>query len=103
MSYAVVITTFSSKEEAEKIVKTLLEEKLAACVQLTEIKSSYWWKGKIENSQEILCLIKTKENLFEKIESRIKELHSYSVPEIIMLRIEKGNEEYLKWIEEVLA
>lgn len=100
MSYAVVLTTFANMEEAKKIVKALLEEKLAACVQLTEIKSKYWWKGKIESSEEILCLIKTKEKLFEKIEKRIKELHSYTVPEIIMLRIEDGNKEYLKWLEE---
>lgn len=103
MSYIIALTTFARKEEAENVAKTLLKEKLAACVQLIPIESKYLWQGKIEESKEILCLIKTKEKLFNKLEKRIKELHSYSVPEIIMLRIEDGNKEYLKWLEENLV
>ena len=98
-----MLTTFANQEEAENTVKTLIEEKLIACAQLIEIKSKYVWEGKIEDAKEILCLLKTKEKLFEKIEKRIRELHSYGVPEIIMLKIEDGSREYLKWLEESIG
>ena len=96
-----VFTTTETKEEAEKIAQYLVEQKLAACVQITgPIASTYRWKGKVENAQEWLCLIKTREDFYDKVEKAIKKLHSYETPEIIAVQIVKGSKEYLNWIEE---
>ena len=89
-SYIQVFTTTETKEEAEKIAQYLVEQKLAACVQITgPIASTYRWKGKVENAQEWLCVIKTREDLYDKVEKSIKKLHSYETPEIIAVPILK--------------
>ncbi|MBF0385486.1 MAG: divalent-cation tolerance protein CutA [Candidatus Omnitrophica bacterium] len=99
--YTVIFVTASSKEEAKKIAESLLADKLIACANIIEkVTSIYLWEGKIENSEEVLMVIKTKEELFDKVAAKVKSLHSYSVPEIISLPIEKGNKDYLSWIEE---
>jgi periplasmic divalent cation tolerance protein len=78
--------------------------KLAACVQITgPITSIYRWKGKVENVQEWLCMIKTREELFDKVETAIKKLHSYETPEIVAVPIVKGSKEYLTWIDDELG
>ena len=98
-----IFTTTRNKKDAEKIADVLVKNKLAACVQiLGPIESIYKWKGKIEKSKEWLCLIKTKSEKYKKIEKTIKSLHSYEVPEIIALPIEKGNVKYFKWVDEQL-
>ncbi|MGA2525792.1 MAG: divalent-cation tolerance protein CutA [Smithellaceae bacterium] len=103
-SYIQVFTTTETKEEAEKIAQYLVEQKLAACVQITgPIASTYRWKGKVETAQEWLCLIKTREDLYDKVEKAIKELHSYETPEIIAVPIVKGSSEYLSWLDDVLV
>jgi len=103
-SYIQVFTTTETKEEAEKIAQYLAEQKLAACVQITgPIASTYRWKGKVETAQEWLCLIKTREDLYDKVEKAIKELHSYETPEIIAVPIVKGTSEYLSWLDDVLV
>ncbi|MFN3528207.1 MAG: divalent-cation tolerance protein CutA [Candidatus Altarchaeaceae archaeon] len=94
-----VFTTTDKREDAEKIAKILLEKRLSACVQISEINSYYWWKGKIENSKEFLCIIKTKKELYEEVEKEIKNIHPYEIPEIISIEIFKGNENYFKWME----
>ncbi|MFH0924143.1 MAG: divalent-cation tolerance protein CutA [bacterium] len=97
-----LILSTCPENEVEKIANNLLEEKLIACVNVINgISSRYWWKGKIEKETEALLLMKTKDSLIENLISRIKELHSYEVPEVVVLDIEKGNPDYLKWIEEV--
>jgi periplasmic divalent cation tolerance protein len=102
-SYIQVFTTTETKEEAEKIAQYLVEQKLAACVQITgPIASIYRWKGKVENAQEWLCLIKTREDFYIRVETAIKKLHSYETPEIIAVPIVKGSKEYLNWIEDEL-
>ena len=89
-----MITT-SSKSEAEKIAHTLLEERLIACANVFgPVSSSFWWQGKIDNAEEYLIFMKTEENLFEKLVERVKQLHSYEVPEIIALPIIKGFKPY---------
>ena len=96
-----VLTTVSSQEEARKLANALVERRLAACVNiLPKIDSIYRWKDKIEKSQEFLLLIKTAESAVAKLRDAIQELHSYEVPEFIVLRIEDGSEAYLKWIDE---
>jgi len=99
-SYIQISTTTETKEQAQKIAQYLVEQKLAACVQVTgPIESLYRWKGKIETANEWLCLIKTREDLFDKVETAIKKLHSYETPEIIAVPILKGSKEYLHWID----
>lgn len=99
MNIVVIQTTCSTKEEARKIAKVLIEEKLAACVQMSEIESFYQWKNEFCCDNETLLNIKTIKENFEKIKSKIKELHSYDLPEIIQLDITNTSEEYLKFIK----
>lgn len=97
----IVFVTCGSEEEAYRISKTLVEEHLAACVNLlSPVRSIYRWEGKIWDEKEWFLLIKTQKKHFEVIEKKIKSLHSYSVPEIIGLTIEKGYEPYLSWLLE---
>ncbi len=95
-----VFVTAANKIEAGKIAGELVKERLVACVNIIEnVTSVYRWEGKIEKSPEVLMIMKTKKSIFVKLAKRIKALHSYSLPEIIALPIEKGSKEYLKWIE----
>lgn len=98
MTLIVVQTTCANKIEAKNIAKNLIENKLAACVQMSEIESFYIWDNELCNEKEILLSIKTKKENFKKIKSKIKELHSYDVPEIISIRIENASKEYKKFI-----
>ena len=102
-TYIQVTTTTETKEQAQKIAQYLVETRLAACVQITgPITSIYPWKGKVETANEWLCLIKTREELFEKVETTIKKMHSYETPEIIAVPIIKGSKEYLRWLDDEL-
>lgn len=96
-----IVLSTCSKEEKERLAKTLLENKLCACISMIDIKSMYWWKNKIEDSEETLLIIKTKDELVDKLIQELKEIHSYETPEIVVLPVERANEKYLKWIEEV--
>jgi len=101
--YIQVVTTTARREEAEAIARALVEERLAACVQiLGPITSTYRWKGAIETSEEWQCWAKTHRDLYEKIEQAIRRLHSYEVPEIIAVPILAGSESYLTWLDEEL-
>ena len=99
--YSVVITTTSNKEEAEKIAQVLLKEKLAACIQVSNIKSYYTWKDSINVDEEFKLSIKCKSEDYSEIENCIKLKHSYEVPEIIQIAIEQGHPDYLNWIDQV--
>ncbi|GAB1466387.1 divalent-cation tolerance protein CutA [Aliarcobacter cryaerophilus] len=100
MKAVIVQTTTSNEEEAKKIAKILIQDKLAACVQLKDIESLYNWDGKLCCERETLLSIKTKKELFFKVKSKILELHSYDTPEIIELDISNISEDYLKFIKE---
>jgi len=100
MKAILIQTTCSNQEEAKKIARVLIEEKLAACVQLNKIESIYSWKNKICESQEILLNIKTKKKLFGEIKSTILKLHSYDVPEIIEIDISNMSKNYIKFIKD---
>ncbi len=99
----VVLVTCGSEEEAIKIANALIEEHLAACVNLiSPIRSIsiYRWEGKIWDEKEWLLIIKTQKQRFGELEKKVKSLHSYSVPEIISFPIIEGSSSYLNWIEE---
>ena len=97
-----LIMSTCTEKEAEELAERLLEKRLVACVNIVRgISSRYWWKGKLESDTESLLLMKTKPSLVEMVIERIKGLHSYDVPEIIVLDIKQGNPDYLKWIREV--
>ena len=99
MSYVVVIVTTPNKEEALKIVRSLLKEKLIACANIVGPASSlFWWQGKIDEAKEFLVFMKSHKNLFEKLSERVMEIHSYDVPEIIALPIIEGSPPYLDWL-----
>jgi len=101
--YVVVIVTVANRDEAVKIVRSLLEERLIACANIVgPISSIFWWKGKIEEAGEFLVFMKSHENLFERLSEKIAEIHSYEVPEILALPIIKGSPSYLKWLSKSL-
>ena len=100
MKYIQVFTTTGSRKDAEKIAEELVENKLAACVQIFPVSSIYRWKGRIDRSREYLCIIKSKRGLYKKIEETIKEIHPYEVPEIISFPISSGSKDYLEWLAE---
>jgi len=101
MAYMVVLVATSSREEAEKIVDVLLKEKLIACANvLGPVSSSFWWKGKVDHTEEYIVFMKTEERMFEDLVESVRRVHSYEVPEIIALPIIKGFKPYLEWIGE---
>jgi periplasmic divalent cation tolerance protein len=96
----IVLSTAGSEQEAHKIAHSLVERRLAACVNiLPRVQSIYRWKGEIESAQEWLLLIKTRADKFPAVRDAIGELHSYEVPECIVLEIEDGSLPYLQWLE----
>lgn len=104
MDEIVVFITASKEEEAAAIARELVERKLAGCVNiLPNIRSIYRWEGAIEDEGEVLMIIKTQRGLFEQLRTKVKEMHSYSVPEIIALPIVEGSPEYLAWLKEATA
>lgn len=101
MDLIVFITAFS-EDEAAKISRALVEARLAGCVNIIkDIRSIYSWEGKIEDEAEVLMIAKTQKHLFDSFKKKVKELHSYTVPEIIAMPIVEGSEDYLKWLREV--
>ena len=104
MEYTVVLITSPDEQTAAKIANCLVEKRLAACINIiAPIRSIYKWEGKIEDDKEVLMIVKTRKDLFEELESSVKQMHPYSVPEIIGLPIIKGSSEYLNWITEVTS
>jgi len=96
-----IFSTASSEEQAASIARTLVEERLAACVNIVgPIRSIYRWRDTIEDDREFLMLIKTRATLYIKVEKRIRELHSYEVAEVISTSIDRGSPPYVKWMLE---
>lgn len=98
--YAIVLVTASSQQEAEAIAKALVAAKMAACVSLMPVYSIYTWQNQIHSGQEWQMVIKTNLSHFSQLEKKIRELHSYEVPEIIALPIVAGSQPYLQWISD---
>ena len=100
MKAIIVQTTVNESKDARKIARILLESKLCACVQIQKIDSIYKWKGDLCEDEEYILNIKTKKSNYKQIKRKIKENHSYDLPEIIAIEIVDASKEYLKWIDE---
>lgn len=103
VNFGLVLVTAGSEAEAENIAKTLVENKLAACVSLSPIRSIYTWQGEIQAESEWQLVIKTDLAKFEAIKTKVQELHSYEVPEIMAIPIVAGSEAYLSWLGQSLS
>jgi periplasmic divalent cation tolerance protein len=96
-----VFTTAGSDAEARNIANELVERRLAACVNIVpRIQSVYRWEGKVESAEEFLLMIKTTDARSADIKAALRELHSYDLPECVVISMQDGSAEYLKWIEE---
>ncbi|MFX0057295.1 MAG: divalent-cation tolerance protein CutA [Candidatus Hodarchaeota archaeon] len=103
MNYYIFLVTIPNIEEGKKIAKYLIENRLAACVNIIQnIFSIYRWQGRIEEDNEHLLIIKSTEKKSEVIINKINEIHSYETPECIGIKIEKGSEKYLNWIHSIV-
>ncbi len=102
MDNLIVLITAPGEDEAAKIARALVESRLAGCVNIIKnIRSIYSWEGKIEDEKEVLMIAKTRKKLFKALSKKVRELHSYTVPEIIAIPIVEGSPDYLKWLKEV--
>jgi periplasmic divalent cation tolerance protein len=94
------MVTTANREEAERISQVLLKERLIACANIIgPVTSLFWWSGKVERAKEHLLLMKSRSDLFLKLSGTVKALHSYGLPEIIMLPMVQGSEAYLEWLD----
>ena len=97
----VIFVTTPNNEEASRLAEALVEERLAACVNIVPaITSVYRWEDNVTRDSEVLLIIKTTEARYTELEQRIKELHSYTTPEVIAFKIERGSANYLQWLRE---
>lgn len=100
----IVLTTTPNTDEAERLARFIVEARLAACVQiLPQMKSVYFWEGKVQTESEHLLLIKTLDEMFDELSAFIREHHSYDVPEIVAIDAEKVSGDYLKWMRDVTS
>lgn len=103
MKLITLFLTCSSREEARKISRKLLDEKLAACVRLTDVNSSFWWQGKIENTDEAQLVIESTEDQFDEIEACVRQLHSYETFVLTAYPVLKASEGVEEWIKEATS
>lgn len=103
--YVVVLVTYGSRAEAQRIAREIVSRRLAACANLleTSVQSVYRWKGRVEKAREFLLLIKTSARRLPALEAEVRRLHSYDVPEFIALPIIAGSPAYLAWLEKCLT
>jgi periplasmic divalent cation tolerance protein len=100
-AFRLVLVTAGAEEEAAKIARVLVDERLASCVNIVpRIRSIYRWQGRVEDDAETLLLIKTAEASLPALEERVRALHSYEVAEVIALDLDQGSAPYLKWLAE---
>lgn len=100
----IVLTTAATRDDAERLARTLVEERLAACATLLPgAESIYRWEGKVESATETMLLLKTEDAQLAALEKRLHELHSYTTPEFLVLRVDGGSQAYLDWLSECLG
>ncbi len=98
--YAVVMTTCSTREDAQTLARGLVNAHLAACVQMLNIESVYRWQGQVHQDPEILLLVKTRADLYPQVEAYLRQHHPYEVPEILQVPVQQGLASYLSWVDE---
>lgn len=99
--YVIMLTTLPPTVDGAAFAETLVREHLAACVNvLPEMQSVYWWKGEVEHAREHQVLIKTTAVRLDDVQARIRQLHPYDVPELLVLRVDGGDEMYLDWVSQ---
>ncbi len=97
----VVLITAASREEAERIARRLIDERLAACVNIVpQVRSLFVWEQKLSQEDEVLLVVKSRRACFQQLADTVKQLHSYSVPEIIALPVVMGSSDYLRWVSD---
>lgn len=100
-SHVVIFVTVESEEQAQRISDLLLQRKLVACANIIKnVKSFFWWQGKVDHSDEGMLVMKSREELLGEVVRLVRENHSYEVPEVVALPIIGGNPDYLRWIDE---
>ncbi len=100
----VILITVPSQEAGSRIARALVEERLAACVNLVPgLTSTFWWEGSIQTETEALLLVKTRRSHFEALAARVRSLHPYTVPEIIAIPLAAGSQPYLDWIRDAVV
>lgn len=100
--YIQVVTTTDNREVADKIASSVLEQRLAACVQISNCMSMYRWQGKVERAEEFTCLIKSREDLYPELKKAIRSVHNYEVPEILATEVKAVGGDYLAWLDQEL-
>ena len=100
--YIQVVTTTDSKEIAEKIAAAVIEQQLAACVQISNCMSMYRWQGKVERAEEFVCVMKSRMDLYPELERTIRNVHTYDVCEILATEVKTGSNDYLAWLNQEL-
>lgn len=98
----IVLISCGSRAEARRIARALVEARLAACVNIVEarVESIYRWNGKVERARELLLIVKSSRKRFAALEAQVRQMHSYDVPEIVAVPIERGSRAYLAWLDE---
>ena len=98
--YIQLFTTMERRDDAEIIAREVVKKRLASCAQVVgPIKSTYWWKEKIEQTEEWLCIMKSRSDLYDELEEAINSIHPYEVPEIVAVPIVSGSQSYLEWLD----
>jgi len=100
MTNLVIVLSTARHGEGDAIAIKLVEDKLAACVNIAQVRSFFSWEGKLSDEREDLLIIKTGAHMVDSLKTRIKELHSYEVPEVVVIPIVGGDEGYLRWLKE---
>ena len=101
-NYIQVETTTDNREVADKIACSVLEQQLAACVQISTCVSMYRWKGKVERADEFICVMKSRADLYADLKQAIRSVHNYEVPEIIATEVKSVGSDYLAWLDQEL-
>jgi periplasmic divalent cation tolerance protein len=101
--YCIAMTTLEDEESASRLARSVVEAKLAACVQLMHIRSTFSWEGRVEDAAEVLVLMKTRADVYERLQRFICEHHPYDVPEILQIPVRSGYGPYLSWVNDNTA
>ena len=101
--YIQVMTTAGNQEDAQEIAEAIVSKRLAACVQVIgPITSTYWWRAKIQTEEEWLCVMKSREDLYDRLQESVRQIHPYEVPEILATPVTLGSRSYLAWLTKEL-